>query len=67
MSEVEITQLERAMARVCEFCPVCRTARRTQEGLAYRFVKGVEGQICPFCRAYERVHGCKAHETPEGQ
>ena len=67
MSEVEITQLERVMARVCESCPVCHRARRTQEGLAYRFVKGVEGQICPFCRAYERVHGRKAHEALEGQ
>jgi len=67
MSKVEITQLERAMARVCESCPVCRRARRKQDGLAYRFVKGVEGQICPFCRAYERVHGRKAHEAPEGR
>jgi hypothetical protein len=24
-------------------------------------VKQVEGKLCPFCRAYERVHGCQAH------
>jgi hypothetical protein len=25
-------------------------------------VKGIEQDICPFCRAYERVHGRKAHQ-----
>jgi hypothetical protein len=67
MSNNEITSLDRALARVCESCPVCRTARRNQQGLANRFVKGVEVGICPFCRAYERVHGRKAHEKVEGQ
>ena len=67
MSKNEITSLDRAMARVCESCPVCRPARRNQQGLAYQFVKRVEGSICPFCRAYERVHGQKAHEPAEGQ
>ena len=62
MSKTEITSLDRALARVCESCPVCRTARRNQQGLANRFVRGVEVGICPFCRAYERVHGRKAHE-----
>lgn len=53
--------LDRALAAVCESCPVCRTARRKQAGLAFRLVKTVEGRICPFCQAYERVHGRKAH------
>lgn len=63
MSTIEISNRERVMARVCEACPVCRTARRTQQGLAYRFVREVEGGICPFCRAYEKVHGRQAHEA----
>ena len=68
MNETATTHLDRALARVCESCPVCRPARRNQQGLAYSFVKGVEGHICPFCRAYERVHGRKAHESlVEGQ
>jgi hypothetical protein len=25
-------------------------------------VRNVEQEICPFCKAYERVHGKKAHE-----
>ncbi len=62
MSETKISQLDRALARVCELCPVCLHARYHQKGLVYNFVKGVEGDICPFCRAYERVHGKKAHE-----
>ena len=67
MSETEITSLDRALAKVCESCPVCRPARSNQQGLANRFVKGVEERICPFCRAYERVHGRKAHEPLERQ
>ncbi|MCE5274709.1 MAG: hypothetical protein ABFD70_10510 [Syntrophaceae bacterium] len=50
------------MASVCTKCTVCRTARRKQEGLAYSFVKNIEGCVCPFCMAYERVYGRKAHE-----
>ena len=50
------------MAQVCAACPVCRHARAKQEGAAYTFVKTIEGSLCPFCRAYERVHGKKAHE-----
>lgn len=50
------------MAKVCENCPVCRHARSAQRGAAYSFVKSVEGSLCPFCKAYERVHGKKAHE-----
>jgi hypothetical protein len=62
MSKTEITNLDRAMAKVCESCPVCRLARRNQQGLANRFVRGIEVNICPFCRAYGRVRGRKAHE-----
>jgi len=67
MSKIEITNLDRALARVCESCPVCRTARRNQQGVANRFVRGIEVGVCPFCRAYERVNGRKAHEPAEGQ
>ena len=66
MPESNVTNLDRSMARVCESCPVCRTASRNQQGLANRFVRGVEEKVCPFCRAYERVHGRKAHEPREG-
>lgn len=52
------------LARICELCPVCRHARSSQKGLAYSFVKGIEQELCPFCQAYERVHGKKAHEQP---
>jgi hypothetical protein len=67
MSDAETTNLDRALARVCESCPVCRTARGNQQGMANRFVRRIEADICPFCRAYERVHGRKAHEPAEGQ
>ena len=33
-----------------------------QKGFAYWFVKKIEGGICPFCKAYEKVYGKKAHE-----
>lgn len=55
--------MDRAMARLCELCPVCRHARHSQKGIAHTIVKNVEVSICPFCKAYERVHGRKAHEA----
>lgn len=65
MKTKDVAPLDRRMARICEQCPVCRHARRTQTGIAYTIVKNVEIGICPFCRAYERVHGRKAHEVQE--
>lgn len=62
MSARNPSPLDLALARVCENCPVCRRARRRQRGLAFRLVERVEAGVCPFCRAYERVHGRKAHE-----
>jgi hypothetical protein len=59
----DVTPLDRKLARLCELCPVCRHARHYQAGLVFAFVKNVETGICPFCQAYERVHGKKAHEA----
>ena len=56
------SSFDKALARVCANCPVCRRARKRQRGLAFRLVKRVEAGLCPFCRAYERVHGRPAHE-----
>jgi hypothetical protein len=53
---------QRSKAKLCENCPVCRQARKKQRGFAFWFVKNVEHGICPACRAYEQVHGRKAHE-----
>jgi hypothetical protein len=58
----KITEKERAMAELCFKCPVCRHARKKQKGPVYLFVRAIEGNLCPFCRAYERVYGRKAHE-----
>jgi hypothetical protein len=62
MEALQITDRDRSMAKICESCPVCRHARRKQQGVAFRFVKTIENKICPFCQAYEKVHGRKAHE-----
>ena len=64
MSATSITDRDRRMARVCAGCILCRRARRKQRGMAFWLVKRVEFRVCPFCRAYERVYGCKAHEAP---
>ena len=56
---------DRLLASVCGWCPVCRQARRKGEGFAYRFVQRVEKDICPFCRAYERVNGRPAVKGEE--
>jgi hypothetical protein len=62
MTPQQSSAWDRALAKVCLTCPVCRQARKKQNGLAYRFVQKVEGAVCPFCRAYARVHGRKSHE-----
>jgi hypothetical protein len=64
MSQTTPSKLDRLMAAVCERCVICRRARRTQRGLAFGFVRGVEDGVCPFCRAYEKVHGRKSHQPP---
>ena len=54
---------DRAMAQRCVECPVCSRARNKQRGIAFWFVKNIENGICPYCAAYERVYGKKAHEA----
>ncbi len=61
MSEEVINERTRALARRSENCLVCLRARRKQAGFAFWLVKTLEG-LCPFCRAYEKVHGRKSHE-----
>lgn len=58
----KITDTDRKLAKVCVNCPVCSHARKKQEGAAFWFVKKIEGDLCPFCKAYERVYGRKAHQ-----
>ena len=60
--EAVITEEDRALALKCAQCPLCKRARTKQRGLAFWFVKNVEGGVCPACQAYERVYGRKAHE-----
>ncbi|HEY6839186.1 MAG TPA: hypothetical protein VI389_10620 [Geobacteraceae bacterium] len=62
MNHVKISALDRAMAKICGSCPVCRRARARQKGVSFLLVQRVEARVCPFCRAYEKVHGKKAHE-----
>jgi hypothetical protein len=59
--------LDKVLAGFCVNCLVCRRARGRQSGTAFWLVKKIEARMCPFCRAYERVYGRKAHErvTPE--
>ena len=59
---MEITERDRQMAEKCRTCPVCKSARHKQRGLAFWFVKRIEGRFCPNCQAYEKVYGKKAHE-----
>jgi hypothetical protein len=63
MSEITITEKDKKMAEQCKQCPVCNRARNKQRGLAYVFVRFIEGGICPYCQAYEKVYGKKAHEA----
>ncbi len=55
------SKLDEKLAAVCLRCPACRRARKRQRGFFFQLVRRVESRFCPFCRAYERVHGRKAH------
>lgn len=59
---MEISEKDRRMAEVCVTCRVCRRARERQAGFAFWLVRSIEGGLCPFCKAYEKVYGRKAHE-----
>jgi hypothetical protein len=62
MKESVISEQDRIKAQQCVNCPICTRARTKQRGLAFFFVKNIEGGFCPACQAYERVYGRKAHE-----
>jgi len=62
MSKGTMSERDRSMAKRCLECPVCSRARIRQRGAAFWFVKSIEGSLCPYCKAYERVYGRKAHE-----
>jgi len=67
MSEPAITKRTRLLARTSENCLICRRARSKQAGLAFWVVKTFQ-DLCPFCRAYEKVHRRKSHEpTPSSR
>ena len=57
-----VTEKDRVLAEGCLKCPACQYARRKQKGLIFWFVTVIESRLCPFCRAYEKVYGRKAHE-----
>lgn len=65
MSTRSTSSFDKALAKVCANCPVCRRARRRQHGLAFWLAKQVEIKLCPFCRAYERVYDRKAHQLAD--
>ena len=58
----KISERDRLLAKVCVNCPVCKHARKRQQGAAFWFVQKIEADLCPFCKAYERVYGRKSHQ-----
>jgi hypothetical protein len=62
MSKKGITEKDKEKAQKCLECPVCISARLKQKGFAFWFVKKIERRFCPYCKAYEKVYGRKAHE-----
>jgi hypothetical protein len=59
----EITDKDRKRAAIClQKCTGCKKARKEQKGFWFWFVKSIEGGVCPYCKAYAKVYGHKAHE-----
>ncbi len=67
MENVKVSDKDREMAQVCMNCPMCKNARKDQNGWMNACVMNFTESICPFCQAYERVYGRKAHECVEDQ
>ena len=63
METTSVSEKDKQMAQRCVECHVCSRARKKQRGIAYWFVKNIENGLCPYCAAYERVYGKKAHEA----
>ena len=63
MSNKEITEKDKELAKKCLECKLCDRARQKQKGLLFWFVKMLESSVCPACKAYEKVYGRKAHEA----
>ena len=61
MNNVPVTDEDRKKAQICLKCKACKHARKKQKGFVFWFVKTIEGSLCPYCKAYERVYGRKAH------
>ena len=66
MDEIIITEKDREMAKQCVECTICKKACVNQKGILFLIVKFLEGSVCPYCKAYERVYGRKAHEPVKG-
>ena len=62
MNSKTITDKDRKRAKQCLECFACNRARKMQKGFSFWFVKHIENKICPYCKAYEKVYGRKAHE-----
>ena len=62
LNNEEITEKDRKKAQKCVECYACCYARKKQRGIIFWFVRTIENSICPYCKAYERVYGRKAHE-----
>ena len=58
-----IIEKQKRMAQKCIDCKLCSYARKKKKGFLYQLVK-IESRICPFCKAYEKVYGVKAYESP---
>jgi hypothetical protein len=56
-----VAEKEKRKAQHCLSCLLCRYARKKQKGLLFWLVKKIQ-DLCPFCIAYEKVYGRKAHE-----
>ncbi len=66
MPDTTVTEKDKQLAKQCLECPLCKRARRKQRGLIFWFVKKLEGNVCPACKAYEKVYARKAHEPLTG-
>lgn len=50
--------MQTLLAKVCTMCPLCIARRRWPTSFYGQFMRLIE-RVCPFCRAYDRLHADK--------
>jgi hypothetical protein len=65
MNRKSASPTDKILAKASDYCVVCKYVRKNPETIAAQLARPIEAH-CPFCNAFERVHGHRPH-APQGK